>query len=957
MSEKGRDRVWSLVTIFFPFTLLVAVAVFSGGDVTAEDRGDPTPPTSGDWYVNATTRIEGGDVTVTGNIIVGRGATLTLKDTLLTVNSSHPAQFKFLVKAGATLVVNGSTLRLDFFESEKQAALLFSGGSLVTARGQFLSRSQSTFLTDTEVRNRAPDGAPNMPGGDALLILDGKVNSEAVNVTILNQGGDAGITDPAQNGSRGGRAVLISNITSWKGARIVCKAGRSRGGGLGLEGLSGGNGAPGADATVLLTTTEMDTVEVEVTASDGAIGARGARATEGDGGDGGHGGDGGLATLQITCRDVLVVTDCEMVCRSGNGGSGGNGGEAINGSGGAGGISGMAGDADVAFSCGGDIHLTRTTIRCLAGEGGYGGDYGRHEAGTGTFGVPSAGGNGGNARVEMTSPWDLYVNDLTIDSRGGAGLDGGGGYEQGERGGNGGDGIIWVVVNGSLEATAVDLQALGGDGGPGGPAYSDINGAGGDGGDALIEFTGLATMDVGDFSMLVTAGEGGLGDKPIFDGSPGGEQFDLDTERLWMGNGTLNMPLDDLHGDAVGYLYRVTFDMDFGIHVLPIGNAVVYESYLVTVTVTDEPDPSKASPLEGHEVIVYDKETGALVASALTDADGRCYFHLLAFEYTSSQVIYRGSYYFVIESPDGTTTKKVRGDVQGPTQITVPFYEPCLFVNIMILDPEDGKEYRLYPSKGEYLETHGYFILETRINGVTVQLRPEGESSDAWPVYKLGQSPIPHEDLLDDNLSWGKYFPPNTHSNQWLFFYRFPMASDVEYYNGAWILEVVAERVDDKYMSSVTIDLLLDENLERPWVRLLTEVNGATFNGSIVTVEGSAGDDYQVSIVEARLDSGEWFVVGISEIWNMTIDTRSLGEGTHHLDLRAFDGLDYSDLSTSTFEVRFNEEPPDDDDGGGQGIDWNTRTILMASGGLLMVIALALLVAVYVVRRRSHPDN
>lgn len=956
MSEKGRNRVWSLVAIFFPLTLLVAVAVFSGGDAIAEDRGDPTPPPTGDWYVNATTRIEGGYVNVTGNIFVGRGATLTLKDTLLTVNSSPVAQFTFLVKAGATLVVNGSTLHLDIFESEPQAALVFTGGSMVTTRGQFLSRSQSTFLTDTEIRNQAPGGAPDMPGGDALLILDGKVNSEAANVIILNKGGDAGLAGPGLEGRSGGRATMISNISIWNRCIITNRAGESRGGGMGIGSTPGGDGGPGADVVIWLHSFLLEDVTITNEASQGGIGARGSRNITGNGGDGGNGADGGSAWLYIDCADVLEIRDCTFDVRSGNGGSGGSGGEAIDGDGGHGGMPGMAGDAYVTVTSQGDVHLTRTTFSCLAGEGGYGGDYGRHESGIGTFGTPSAGGNGGTARVQITGPWDLYANGLTIETRGGAGLDGGGGYDQGERGGNGGDGIVRVRVNGSLEATGVDMQAFGGNGGPGGQAYSDINGAGGDGGDALIEFTGLAKMDVEESTLLVTAGEGGLGDKPIYDGYQGGSQLDLETEDLWMGNSTLNMPLDDMKGDAVGHLYQVEFDMEFGIHVLPRDNAVVYESYLVRVTVSDDPDPSKASPLEGYEVLVYDRDTGALVASAFTDADGRRQFDLLAFEYTSSQVIYRGSYYFVARAPDGTE-RKYRGEIQGPTDLHIRFDSWYPFVDIIIDDPEEGKEYRLYPSRGEHLDTHGYFITESRMKGVSVQLRPEGESSEAWPVYKLGQSPIPHEEMVDENLSWGKYFPPNTHSNRWLFFYRFPMAGDVEYYNGAWIFEVIVETEYDRHMDRITINLLLDENLERPWVRILTEVNGATFDGSIVTVEGSAGDDYQVTIVEARLDSGEWFVVGTSENWSMTIDTGSLGEGTHHLDLRAFDGLDYSDLSTSTFEVRFDEEPPDDDDGGNRMIDWNTRTILMASGGLLMVIALALLVAVYIVRRRSPPDN
>jgi hypothetical protein len=472
--------------------------------------------------------------------------------------------------------------------------------------------------------------------------------------------------------------------------------------------------------------------------------------------------------VQIDCGASLRFIDSSVQAISGNGGSGGNGGEAVDGNGGISGEGSHGGDAFVVIRVVDDIYIEGTTISVTGGEGGYGGDYGRHEGGTGSPGIPAPGGDGGLATVNISSPGDLTIDNMTVEARAGHGLDGGGGYNQGDTGGDGGEAIIHIHMDDTIVADMVDLKAVGGYGGPGGPAFSDILGNGGNGGDSYIMFTGLMKMDVDHSSIYVFSGTGGIGNKPIYDGADGIPTFDLDTQLLYLSNSTLNMPLDDLHGNARAYLLNVIFDMEFGLHILPIGEAIAREEFPVQVLAVDDPDPAKAAPLEGWKVTVFDTQTGALVAEEVTDKWGMCYFNLSAFEYTSHHVNYLGSYHFIITSPDGKTTKKVRGEIIGPTQIvrmSVGPWSPSIHVTIE--SPEDGVEYKLNPSKGDHLDVYGYIIIDgEQIDNVRVQLKPVSGGFGDYPVYDLVSSPTIFGKLPEPEDRWGRFFPPEEHSNK-----------------------------------------------------------------------------------------------------------------------------------------------------------------------------------------------
>lgn len=955
VSEIGKRGKYRFVAVLFPLAFLVAMATFTGGGAIAEDGGGPTPPPTGDWMIDEDTMIEGADLNVTGDIVVGRAIEMIIKDSVLRLNSTGEHRSALRVEAGGTLIVVNSTIRTYAFEAHIQSSISLSDGSFITTRGNCLLRSESLHLEDVTIDNRARDGEVDEDGGDAVMVLSGESGTVFANVTVRNVGGNAGKTSPGNDGSMGGNSILISNASRWSGCVIECRAGMSQGGGFRIANGSGGDGGSGAFARVQLTATSLEGTTIHVEGSDGGPGSRGVDNEAGDAGDAGNGARGGDADLSIRGETAIELVDCELTAIAGNGGSGGSGGWATEGDGGDGGLGSPAGHSTITIGTNGDILMVRTVFEACGGEGGYGGDYGRLESGVGKQGAPAPGGDGGYGSVVIHGPGDLVAQGMTVEARGGHGLDGGGGYDQGDLGGDGGDGLIDIYVPVNLTGDVVDLRATGGNGGPGGPAFSDIRGNGGDGGDANIVLTSLIQMDVEAPSVYSTPGTGGLGNKPIYDGEPGRAGLDVRPLMLFLRNGTLNRPLDDLGGDSRAYLLNMVFDMDFGIHVLPKEEAIAWERYAVTVILLDRVDQGKAGPLVGWTVSVFVADTGQFVAEAVSDDQGRCFFNLSAFEYTSSSVDYI-EYHFIALSPDGRTSKKVRTGVRPFSIVHIAIPPPCPGPFIVIEAPEEGREYALQPSRGDELETNGHFVCERTVRGMTVRLHPGDPAPDDWPVHQLRQSPIPYENLTDKDTRWGWFFPPDELSNRWRFFYSFPMTNDgVEYLEGEWVLDVSVSTSEGTRNSSVGFELLFEEDTERPWVLVGPGMDGEVREGSLLTIHGTAGDEHQLLAVQVRVDAGPWEVLTSSEDWSYVLDTDDLDQGPHTLDFRAWDGLQYSEISSASFMVLASE-----DAGGGEGdggIEWTPRLYLMAGAVVLAVAALALLLVILVLRHRSSPDS
>ena len=131
--------------MLFPLTLAIAMAVLTGGDVIAEDSGGPTLLPEGDWNITGAETVEGQELGVTGDINVLQGASLTVIDSVIRVNSSRPHQFTMRVEAAATLTVVGSTLDLDILVSDTRSGIDLSGGTTVNTTGRCLLGSLSVF--------------------------------------------------------------------------------------------------------------------------------------------------------------------------------------------------------------------------------------------------------------------------------------------------------------------------------------------------------------------------------------------------------------------------------------------------------------------------------------------------------------------------------------------------------------------------------------------------------------------------------------------------------------------------------------------------------------------------------------------------------------------------------------------------------------------------------------------
>jgi hypothetical protein len=89
----------------------------------------------------------------------------------------------------------------------------------------------------------------------------------------------------------------------------------------------------------------------------------------------------------------------------------------------------------------------------------------------------------------------------------------------------------------------------------------------------------------------------------------------------------------------------------------------------------------------------------------------------------------------------------------------------------------------------------------------------------------------------------------------------------------------------------------------RPRVEFITPSDGQRVSGKL-TVTGVAikGVD-DITKVQLRVDSGDWTDASGTLGWQYSLDTTKLKNGPHTLQVRAFDGTDYSDIVNRTITV------------------------------------------------------
>jgi hypothetical protein len=93
-----------------------------------------------------------------------------------------------------------------------------------------------------------------------------------------------------------------------------------------------------------------------------------------------------------------------------------------------------------------------------------------------------------------------------------------------------------------------------------------------------------------------------------------------------------------------------------------------------------------------------------------------------------------------------------------------------------------------------------------------------------------------------------------------------------------------------------------------PTVAIEVHVDGKKYK-DVVRLKGISTDDGGVDRVELRIDGGEWVEVEGTTAWTYKVPTKGLTDGQHTVDLRAFDGLSYSEEISTTFKFEKSKGP------------------------------------------------
>ena len=955
MGEKGfaRRPLVMLVAIAMAITLPNTFDRAEAGDEPGI-KGFPVI-VDGDWDINETTDEIGRWIYVYGNITVHTPNTLRMAGCNLTVEERPANPYILLVEEGATLVVENSTLHLGSFETAFGASLVLNDTDVATT-GTFTTSPVSIQAIRTTITNVASNGAPDRPGEDALMILDGRPGSILTEVAVISRGGDAGNATPGANGSRGGRSRLVSSVPEWIGCTIEVAAGEGSGGGTASTGQDGGSGGDGGDAELLIETVNVERTDMTINASSAGNGGRGGDNIIGDGGNGGDGGTGGDATARITSSSILTIDDCTIRVTSGSGGSGDIGGGTTMASAGDGGRAGPAGTASLEISSTGAAVLMDTVLMATAGNGGWGGDSGRTSSDIGVQGKPTPGGTGGDANITVESASDMTMDRCDLAAVAGGESSGGSGYDQGGRGGDGGSAALRIRGEDMMRAESLGLTSTGGMGGYGGPAFSDIFGNGGDGANATVELSGANRIKVRDFTFDIHGGRGGKGDSPTRDGEDGTPSLVVVTHRLEMWNGTLGWRLNALPGDAETDLYDVNTSFGGLEAVLPIGNGIIRTWHTVDIVVVDSHVPAIALPRINITVDITSISTDAMLFTCRTDADGFVSTHLQSFLYTPTDAKYVGGYLVTAISPNGKSSRTVRLDVQGayvrPNHFIIVLPNPTQKPFIIIENPSSGGTYT-FTYENTTMEVSGYSLDVDgfEMKSMSVRLYSERRPPEYWPTFSLNRSAVYFSEVKDPNDRWGKYFPPEPGQNKCRFFLRCTIVHGPVYMpSGDYVLTVMGSDGDRAWNASVELYLYVLDN-GPPNVTLATDLDRVDWNStSPVVLSGTSADDHGEQRVEVRLDGGTWEAANGTYSWSFRLDLGSLAEGFHTIEVRANDGEIVSPTIARTFTID-RTEAHDGDDGGGGGLP------TFAVWGLIVIalVAVAVLAAV-LLRRRERPD-
>jgi len=144
------------------------------------------------------------------------------------------------------------------------------------------------------------------------------------------------------------------------------------------------------------------------------------------------------------------------------------------------------------------------------------------------------------------------------------------------------------------------------------------------------------------------------------------------------------------------------------------------------------------------------------------------------------------------------------------------------------------------------------------------------------------------------------------------------------------------------YSPEVSVTLKIN-NINVPPVVSITTSASTAFT-KVVTITGTASDpDGTVTKVELSLNGGAWVAVTGTNSWSYPLDTAVLKNGAHSLQVRAYDGQNYSDAITMNFNVKNTKAPVNVNNG--------PSTMLLAVIGV--IIAVAVVAGIMMMRRKK----
>ena len=100
-----------------------------------------------------------------------------------------------------------------------------------------------------------------------------------------------------------------------------------------------------------------------------------------------------------------------------------------------------------------------------------------------------------------------------------------------------------------------------------------------------------------------------------------------------------------------------------------------------------------------------------------------------------------------------------------------------------------------------------------------------------------------------------------------------------------------------------------------PTLQISSPENGTIVKGEL-TISGEATDDRQVTRIDYRIPgSMDWTPIVTSTSWSFTMNTSVLSDGEHTLEIRCYDGIQYSDIRSVSINAQNEQDEPVDDDG------------------------------------------